>query len=111
METPVLVLDEPSRGLDHGGKRHLLALLKALRAAGRSLLLISHDLALVAELADRVFVLEDGRLSGGAAREVLLDEATLERAGLDLPPAARLAKDLGLRPVLTEAELFAARPT
>ena len=59
---PLLVLDEPTANLDARARQELLALLGELKAAGKTLVFSSHRLSEVAKLADRVLVLEDGRL-------------------------------------------------
>ena len=62
MRPEVLVLDEPTAGLDPATREDLLALILGLREAGVSVVLVSHDLDEVAEVADRVCVLEEGRV-------------------------------------------------
>jgi energy-coupling factor transport system ATP-binding protein len=57
---PVLILDEPTRGLDYAAKRALAKQLDQLRDAKRSVLLATHDIEFVAMVADRVLVLKDG---------------------------------------------------
>ncbi|MDQ1687596.1 MAG: energy-coupling factor transport system ATP-binding protein [Frankiaceae bacterium] len=61
-DPPLLLLDEPTRGLDYGAKRRLTRTLRELASAGTAVLLATHDVELVAELADRVVVLADGEL-------------------------------------------------
>ncbi|MCU1535672.1 MAG: transporter related protein [Humibacillus sp.] len=68
----VLLLDEPTRGLDYGAKHRLGELLSTLAAAGTTILLATHDVELAAEVADRVVILADGEVvSDGPARAVL----------------------------------------
>ncbi|POM23657.1 Glutathione import ATP-binding protein GsiA [Actinomadura rubteroloni] len=68
----LLIADEPTTALDVTVQAQILRLLAERRAAGTALLLISHDLAVVAELADRVLVLKDGRVvEEGPVRDVL----------------------------------------
>jgi energy-coupling factor transport system ATP-binding protein len=59
---PILILDEPTRGLDYAAKRALAKQLNALRTADRSVLLATHDIEFVAMIADRVLVLKDGSI-------------------------------------------------
>ncbi|MCS7222397.1 MAG: nitrous oxide reductase family maturation protein NosD [Anaerolineae bacterium] len=61
-DPPLLVLDEPTANLDARSRQELLAWLGELKAAGKTLIFSSHRLSEVAKLADRVLVLEDGRL-------------------------------------------------
>ncbi len=60
----VLVLDEPTHGIDVGSKRELLALLRELSDAGQSIILISSELAELLTVADRILVLRNGRVTG-----------------------------------------------
>ncbi|HEX6888913.1 MAG TPA: ATP-binding cassette domain-containing protein [Candidatus Nanopelagicales bacterium] len=69
---PVLLLDEPTRGLDYGAKRRLVDLLRQLRAAGHTVVLATHDVELVAEVATRVALLAGGEIvADGPAAEVV----------------------------------------
>ncbi|NBW73648.1 MAG: ATP-binding cassette domain-containing protein [Microbacteriaceae bacterium] len=61
-QAKVLILDEPTRGLDYAAKRALAKQLKALRSAERSIILATHDVEFVAMVADRVLVLKKGLL-------------------------------------------------
>jgi len=68
----VLLLDEPTRGLDYGAKKRLGEVLTGLAARGTTVLLATHDVELAAEVADRVVILADGEIvTDGPAREVL----------------------------------------
>ncbi len=72
MRQDVLVLDEPMAGLDPDGRRHVRDLLRTLKRAGTTLIMVTHSMEDVAELADHVIVLERGRaLLSGSPAEVL----------------------------------------
>jgi branched-chain amino acid transport system permease protein len=74
-----LLLDEPAAGLRHQEKQALAELLRGLRAEGMGLLLVEHDMEFVMNLADRVVVMEFGRmLSQGSADDVRRDPAVIE---------------------------------
>ena len=74
---PLLLLDEPTRGLDYTAKGQLGHLLRALAAAGRTIILATHDVEMVAACADRVALLGEGELVlEGPTREVLSDSLT-----------------------------------
>lgn len=82
MEPEVLVLDDPTAGLDPRGRRRLLSLLHTLPQA---LIVATHDLRMVAELCSRVVVLDGGAVvADGTAVEILHDAALLEAHGLEL---------------------------
>ena len=113
MEPSVLVVDEPTTGLDQAGARGILDLLSEWNAAGRTIVAITHDMALVAERVPRTIVVSDGRiLADGPTRRVLTDTSLLRSAYLRPPQATRVAQrlvDLGIGPgVLTVDELYAA---
>jgi energy-coupling factor transporter ATP-binding protein EcfA2 len=68
----ILILDEPTRGLDYPSKSRLIEILKSRSRSNRAVLIASHDVEMVAELADRVLFLADGELiNDGDVREVL----------------------------------------
>jgi len=72
-EPQILLLDEPTRGLDYEQKASLTRFLKRLKAQGRTILMASHDVELVAQCADRVVLLADGRVVvDGPTRQVMI---------------------------------------
>jgi energy-coupling factor transport system ATP-binding protein len=87
MEPSILVLDEPSAGLDGAGRAELYALLGQLRAERQTtILLVSHDMGEVAHLAERVLVLHQGRLVlDGRPRDLFRQGHELVEWGLDVP--------------------------
>jgi energy-coupling factor transport system ATP-binding protein len=94
---PVLLLDEPTRGLDYGAKRRLVDLLRQLQAAGHTIVLATHDVELVAEVATRVAVLADGEVvADGPAGEVVRSSPLF---------APQVAKILAPEPWLTVAQV------
>lgn len=83
MEPSVLVLDEPSAGLDPRGRRELIGLLRGLP---QTLLVSTHDMRLVADVFPRVIVMDDGRVvADGPTASVLADSTLLEAHGLESP--------------------------
>jgi energy-coupling factor transport system ATP-binding protein len=71
-EPQILLLDEPTRGLDYGQKAALVAFLQREKALGRTVIMATHDVELVASCADRVILLGDGRVVvDGPARQVM----------------------------------------
>ncbi|MET7850483.1 ATP-binding cassette domain-containing protein [Streptomyces avermitilis] len=70
---PLLLLDEPTRGLDYAAKGRLVALLRALAADGHAIVLATHDVELAAELAHRVVILATGEVvADGPTAEVVV---------------------------------------
>jgi energy-coupling factor transport system ATP-binding protein len=91
----ILILDEPTGGLDWRSQGELMEVVADFHALGRTVVLITHDMRLVAEYASRAIVLRAGRICyDGAPRELFARPALLAQAGLALPPVARLAHRL-----------------
>lgn len=116
MEPEVLVLDEPSAGLDPRGREELLAHIRAYhKERGNTVVLVSHSMDEIAQNVDRIAVLSDAHvLMSGTPREVFARADELVAAGLDVPQVTRVAmalraKGLPIAPaVYTVAELKAA---
>lgn len=71
-----LLLDEPTRGLDYEAKQILLSLLRGWREQGMTILLVTHDVELAVQAADRMIILENGLITGdGAPEEVLVNSS------------------------------------
>ena len=97
LEPSLLVLDEPTAGLDRHARQHVAEALTARAVSGVGVLVITHDLSFAAETLGRALVLERGRLALDAPlASVLLDSARLEGLGLVAPPLARLSVALAL---------------
>jgi len=96
LEPQILVLDEPTTGLDPKGRNELLALLKHWRVQGeRAVVLASHNMDDVALLADRVIVLVAGRVAHtGTPRQIFSDPAFLLQHGLGLCSATQAVQAL-----------------
>jgi cobalt transport protein ATP-binding subunit len=112
MEPRILVVDEPTTGLDQAGARGILDLLSRWNAEGRTIVAITHDMSLVAERIPRTIVVADGRvLADGPTRQVLSNAELLRAAFLRPPQVTRVAQRLtefGIKPdTLTVAELYA----
>jgi energy-coupling factor transport system ATP-binding protein len=76
-EPDVLLLDEPTRGLDYDQKAALTRILNEQKALGRTIIMATHDVELVAQCADRVILLGDGQVVvDGPARQVMSDSMT-----------------------------------
>jgi len=111
METPVVVLDEPTTGQDARGVARIQGIVADLAAAGRTVVTISHDMRFVAESFERVVVMRSGRvILDGAPSSVFAAEhaEALASTFLEPPLAARLGERLGLGTTPTEASLVEA---
>ncbi|MFE5542309.1 ABC transporter ATP-binding protein [Streptomyces sp. NPDC056534] len=97
---PLLLLDEPTRGLDYAAKARLVALLRALAADGHAIVLATHDVELAAELAHRVVIIADG--------EVVADGPTAEVVVSSPAFSPQVAKILAPQPWLTVEQVEAA---
>ena len=106
LEPQVLILDEPTAGLDPKGHREILDMIMKLKEdKGLTIFFVSHNMADVASLADHVIVLNDGKIvMDGSPREVFSREEELKNIGLSVPEATSFAKRLGLE-ALTVDEL------
>ncbi|MFD8012093.1 ATP-binding cassette domain-containing protein [Streptomyces sp. NPDC058955] len=101
MRPRVLIMDEPTAGLDPHGQERLLETLERLRAAGTTVVMATHDVDLALRWADEAAVLSPAGLRTGPAAELLADDALLDAARLRRPWAVsvgRLLRAQGLLP-------------
>lgn len=86
MGPEVLVLDEPTAGLDPYSKRQLFALLREMQGNGTTIILVSHSMEEISEYADRVVVFLDGTVCmDGSPEDVFSQKELLDGAGLEMP--------------------------
>lgn len=92
----VLILDEPTTGLDYAEQRKIMDLLRRLHQKGHTIIFITHHMWVVAEYAHRVVVIKEGRIFlDGTPRQIFSREGDLARASLSPPHLVRLANRLG----------------
>ncbi|MGA5554017.1 ABC transporter ATP-binding protein [Streptomyces lavendulocolor] len=97
---PLLLLDEPTRGLDYAAKARLAGVLRGLAAEGHAIVMATHDVELAAELAHRVVILADGEVvADGPTHEVVVSSPAF---------APQVAKVLAPQPWLTVPQVEAA---
>lgn len=95
LRPPVLILDEPTTGLDWGRASDLLRRLDLLQAEGHTIVFITHQMRLAAEWADRILVLHQGRLlADGPPPAILTQTRVMETASLTPPPVTELSQRL-----------------
>ncbi|GAA5083790.1 energy-coupling factor transporter ATPase [Microbacterium yannicii] len=108
---PVLVLDEPTFGQDRARADELLSLLSQLNAEGTTVIVVTHDMQLVTEYADRTVILADGHLlAEGPTAAIFADDALIARAGLRPPPLRRALGGVQRHPELSRIARLADLP-
>ena len=104
----VIILDEPTTGLDLRELEGMMALIQRLNQAGHTILIITHAMGVAASYAHRIILMRDGRIvRDGPTREIFADESQLTELGLTPPPAVQVANRFGVR-ALTLEELVAS---
>jgi len=107
----LLILDEPTTGLDYRECMAIMEIIASLNAGGTTVFMITHDMEVAADFAQRAMVLSSGKLIGdGPVRQILKDKPLLDRASLLPPQIAALALRLGekFRNVFTLDEIVGA---
>ena len=100
MKPAILVLDEPTAGLDPLGRKELMNLFKKLHQSGMTIVLVTHLMDDVAEYANQVYVMEKGRLvKGGKPSDVFQDVVFMEEVQLGVPKITAFCKRLADRGV------------
>lgn len=103
MEPNVLVLDEPTAGLDPAGRQELMDIFKQLHANGMTIVLVTHLMDDVANYADWVYVMEKGKLiRSGKPRDVFQEVEFLETIQLGVPKITKFAANLERRGFVLE---------
>ena len=108
MEPKVLILDEPTAGLDPRGRDRILGMMQELHArGGTTVIMVSHSMDDVARLATRLVVMSRGELvATGTPREIFRQVDMMESIGLGVPEAARLCALLRQRGVKLPDDLY-----
>ena len=81
----VLVLDEPTAGLDPNGKKEIMALVKKFHDSGKTIIIVTHDMDLVLNFAKTVIVLNDAKLVEVTTPQKLFNSTNLEKYSLEIP--------------------------
>ncbi|HWQ41671.1 MAG TPA: energy-coupling factor transporter ATPase [Desulfosporosinus sp.] len=112
LKPKLLIIDEPTTGSDWAGVQTMMALIRKLHAAGTTIIMISHDMDLVAQYAKRVIVLKDGGvLLDGTPQDVFSSDQILLDSALIPPQLCRLSaqlKDILANETFIEASEFTA---
>lgn len=97
VQPQVIILDEPTTGLDYKHQRRMMDLLRELNQKGHTIIIITHSMWVAAEYAARTIVLKEGAvILDGPTRGVFADESALAGASLSPPPLVQLSNRLGL---------------
>lgn len=114
MEPEILILDEPTCGLDPKSTQEMKKLLQELNSKRVTIILISHNMDLIAELIQKIILLKEGKVAAFCKKEEFFkDEKRIKSAGLNLPQVVELVwklreKGLSIKEeIFTEKELFA----
>lgn len=98
LDPDVFIFDEPTTGQDFFGGKSIMMLIDQLHAKGKTIIIISHDMPLVAEHAKRVVVLNQGQIAlDGSPEEVFKNTEKLHQLSLRSPQVTFLAQELGLK--------------
>jgi len=112
MRPPIIIFDEPSTGQDHNTTHIINGLMRRLRERGTTVVCVSHDMPLLADVVERVIVMKSTEVIADASpREVFADQALMARTNLQAPQVTQIALQtvvpLGGPVALTPAELAA----
>ncbi len=102
----VLLLDEPTKGMDYGRKRHLARMAERLTAEGRTVFFITHDVDFAYESTERAIVLRQGRVLLEGRTKDVLSGSEVAQAGLHAATAPRLLATLQERGIAPDSALY-----
>ena len=103
----VLILDEPTCGLDSRSTEEMEKLLKDLNSMGVTVILVSHNMDLIAELAEKIILLDQGRVVSFCRKEDFFkDSERIKSVGLDLPKVVEFVWKLKEKGIEIEAQIF-----
>lgn len=109
MDTPIVILDEPTTGQDAANIARIANVIKTLRERGRTVITITHDIDFCAENFERVIAMSQGQvLLDGRANDVLGQEEVLATTYVDPPQLTRLGKRLGFKETVRNQDEFLA---
>ncbi|GAA5415633.1 putative HMP/thiamine import ATP-binding protein YkoD [Paraliobacillus ryukyuensis] len=107
MNPKLMLLDEPTANLDIATRKHISALMTKLKEQVEAVVIATHDMQLVAEWANRIVVVHNGKvIHDGDRYSVFGNAALLARAGLKAPQILELSRALGLNPPIFTVDAF-----
>lgn len=93
IDPDILVLDEPTAGLDVKGAKDVMSLVETMYKNGKTIIMVTHDMELVMRYCNLVFVLKDGQVAYQGPTETLFDNID-DASAIEIPPLYKLAKEL-----------------
>ena len=84
-EPDILILDEPTAGLDPNGKKEIMNLIKHIHQEGKTIILVTHDMDVVMDYVDKIFVLNDGKLLEETTPDILFNKENILDYSLEIP--------------------------
>ena len=107
MENELVLLDEPTAGLDPESTRAIVDIIKKMHAQGKKIVITSHDMNLIYDICDFVYVLNQGKIiDEGKVEDVFTHEDIIKEAGLEFPWLVKLNKHMNLPLFRTEEDLY-----
>ncbi|HTY46661.1 MAG TPA: ABC transporter ATP-binding protein [Methanomassiliicoccales archaeon] len=94
IQPEIILFDEPTSDLDPRSRKSVIDILKRLSGEGKTVIVATHDVNAVPDFAKRIVVLKRNLIACGSVRDVLSDEALLDRANLDVPEVTHLFRVL-----------------
>jgi len=99
----ILILDEPTTGLDYLELQRMMELIQHLNQQGHTIIMITHSMWVAAEYAHRVVLMKDGRIiADGKTREVFSNGEKIKEAGIKPPPSVALSTQIGFTALSVE---------
>ena len=107
MNNDLILLDEPTAGLDPESTKAIVEIIKSVHKKGKKIVITSHDMNLIYDICDYIYVLNRGKIiSEGNVEEVFIEEDKIEEAGLELPWLVKLNKNMNLPLFRKEEDLY-----
>lgn len=94
MSPDIIIFDEPFAYLDPQGKKGLIQILDGLFQEGKTIIIATHDVDLAAEWADKIVIIQGGKVLAEGEKNILIDPKVIEQADLDFPTVAKIFRQL-----------------
>ncbi len=90
MEPEIIILDEPASNLDPQSSRALFKIIKELKDKGKTIIIATHDIGIVPEIADKIYILDHKIIAEGTPRQIFSDADLLKKTNLEAPKITML---------------------